>query len=68
MQALFETYSKNGIIEIPKEYNKFIDKKLKVIIMTEEEDKKETDYIDFLLSNPIKIDDFEPLARESIYE
>jgi hypothetical protein len=38
MQAIeFETYIKDGIIEIPEQYSKLNDKKIKVIIMSEED-------------------------------
>jgi hypothetical protein len=40
MKAIeFEAVSKNGIIEIPKQYTDFIDSKLKIVLMKEDLDK-----------------------------
>jgi hypothetical protein len=68
MEAIeFKTKIKNGIIQIPKKYKQKIGNTVKVIIMTEKK-AKQTDIIDKLLKNPIKIKDFSPFLREEIYE
>jgi len=68
MEAIeFKTKIKNGTIQIPKKYKQKIGNTVKVIIMTEKK-AKQTDIIDKLLKNPIKIKDFSPFLREEIHE
>lgn len=52
MQAIeFETYIKNGVIEIPERYKDFNEKKIKVIIMAEEDKPLSKDKIDRYLES-----------------
>ncbi len=68
MRAIeFETYVKDGLIKIPEEYDRLNNKKIKVIFLSEEENSSE-DFIDFLLYNLIKMDDFTSLERYAIYD
>ena len=58
---------KNGIIQIPRKYKEKIGSTVKVIIIGE---KKEinSDIIDELLENPLKLEGFSPFSREDIYD
>jgi hypothetical protein len=73
MQAIeFRTKIRNGRIEIPIEYWQRLEEQggentVRVIIVTSERQPSD-DYIDQLLANPIKINDFAPLARDELYE
>jgi len=68
MEAIeFKSKIKNGIIQIPEKYKQKIGNTVKVIIITEKK-AKQSDIIDKLLANPIKLKDFLPFSREEIYE
>ena len=68
MEAIeFKSKIKNGIIQIPKKYKQKIGNTVKVIVITEKK-AKQSDIIDNLLANPIKLKDFSPFLREEIYE
>ena len=68
MEAIeFKTKIKNGTIRIPDKYKQKNGNTVKVIIISEKS-HKESDMIDELLSNPIKINDFSPLSRDEIYD
>ncbi len=63
----FRTKVKDGAIQIPLRHRKKLQEHVKVIIMTDEA-PAESDYIETLFENPIKLKDFRPLARNEIYE
>lgn len=68
MQAVeFQARIKNGIIEIPTQYKDKLKEIVRVIILTEENEVS-TNFIDQLLTSPLKINDFKPLFRTEIYE
>lgn len=69
MEAIeFRTKIKeNGIIQIPKKYKEKIGNTVKVIIIAEEREIN-SDIIDELLENPVKLECFSPFSREDIYE
>jgi hypothetical protein len=68
MEAIeFKTKIKNGVIHVPERYRKKNGEKVKVILISEKS-SKQTDIIDGLLSNPIKIQNFLPLGREEIHD
>ncbi len=63
----FKTKIKDGNIRIPKKFNKKIRSTVKVILITEQDTRK-NDIIDKLLANPVQMENFTPLARNEIYE
>lgn len=63
----FQTKVENGHIEIPMEFKDRLAGCVRVIVLAEEQPVK-TDLLDRLLANPIKLENFEPLTREEIYE
>jgi hypothetical protein len=63
----FQTKVENGHIEIPMEFQERLIGCVRVIVLAEEQPAK-TNLLDQLLANPIKLDHFEPLTREEIYE
>jgi hypothetical protein len=68
MEAIeFNTKIKNGTIRIPKKYKQRTGANVKVIIISEQ-DNRQADIIDKLLANPIKSNDFSPFLRKEIYE
>lgn len=52
---------------MPAQYLDQVKGRARVIILTEEVDE-ETDMVEYLLEHPYQIKDFEPLARDDIYE
>jgi hypothetical protein len=63
----FQTRVINGSIEIPEGLKDKLVGLVRVIILTEEKPAK-AEMIDRLLANPIRLESFEPLTREEIYE
>ena len=63
----FQATVKNGSIEIPEEYKTRFKERVRVILLSEEENTA-TNFIDYLLQHPISIAGFTPLTREEIYE
>lgn len=62
----FQAKIKNGIIEIPEIYRERFREQVRVILLAEEM-PAESDMIEHLLSNPLKIEGFKLLTREEIY-
>ena len=56
----FKTLVKDGIIKIPKKYKNRVSQNVKVVIYTEPAEKKQ-DFIEELLSNPLKAEHFKPI-------
>ena len=68
MEAIeFKTKIRNGFIRIPHKYREKTGGYVKVIVLSEQKDQK-ADFIDDLLSNPVRSKDFSPMTREEIYE
>ncbi len=63
----FSAKVSNGNIEIPEEFRDKLTGSVRVIILTQDKRTK-ADMIDRLLENPIRLEGFEPLTREEIYE
>jgi len=66
----FESFVKNNLLKIPSQYKDFYSKKVKVILMIEENTfpKHKENFILSLMSKPIKSLNFTPLERDEIYE
>jgi hypothetical protein len=69
LQAVeFQAFVTNGMIEIPREYRKRLNQRVRVIVLTEEDHSAQlTTLIDELLLNPIKIEGFTPLTRDEAH-
>ena len=68
MEAIeFKTKIKNGIIRIPDKFKQKNGNTVKVILISEKS-PEQSNLIDDLLSNPVKINDFSPLSRDEIYD
>ncbi len=64
----FRATVKNGKIEIPSEYRGRIKNRVRVIVMPEGETPERHNLIDELLAKPVKVQDFQPLKRDDLYE
>ncbi|MGB5596128.1 MAG: hypothetical protein WBM32_24465 [Crocosphaera sp.] len=66
----FNTNIKEGQITIPLDYLKEIEnnQNLRVIILTEDIPNNNRDEIEYLINNPLKVEQVKPLTREEIYE
>lgn len=62
----FQTHVKDGIIQIPPQYQEQLQNSVRVIILVEPPSPTHT-FIDQLLANPLHIPDFQPLSRDEIY-
>ena len=68
MEAVeFQARIKDGKIEIPSQYRDKLKDKVRVIVLTEQ-NETDTNLIDQLLASPLKIKEFKPLSRAEIYE
>jgi hypothetical protein len=63
----FQTYVHHGMIELPKEYINHVTGRIRVIILTNEENN-DTDMIEFFMEHPFDMADFTPLTRDMIYD
>ena len=63
----FKTRIKNGVIEIPKKYQGKFKDSVRVIIVTESPKTKAINYLDELMSHPLKVKGFRPLTREEAH-
>ena len=63
----FQAMVKEGRIEIPSQYLKKIRNRVRVILLVEETPKATTNFIDQLLTHPMRVKGFQPLSREEIY-
>jgi len=63
----FWTKIKDGMIKIPREHRNKIKENVRVIIFTDE-NRVESDFIEKLMKNPIKLRGFTPLSRDEIYD
>ena len=64
----FQTHIKNGIIEIPEEYQNQMGEEVRVIVFVDEKVTPSKDKVNQLLESPLKVKDFKPLKRDEIYE
>lgn len=74
----FHTKIKNGVIEVPKDdwerlRREIGDEQVRVILLTSERSgtsgaEMERDFIEQLLTNPLRIPDFTPLNRDETHE
>ena len=63
----FQTTIKNGVIEIPAEYQRNLNRSVRVILLAEDVPQATKGFIDQLLARPVRIKNFHPLTREEIY-
>ena len=63
----FKTRIKNGKIRIPEKFKKKIHSTVKVILISDQDIKRD-DIIDKLLANPMEVENFNPFLRNEIYE
>jgi hypothetical protein len=63
----FQAQINNGTIEIPEAYRSRFKKRVRVILLAEEESPTVT-LIDQLLQHPVKVPGFTPLTREEMHE
>lgn len=63
----FQTYIDHGTIELPEEYQDRVKGRVRVIIVSDDEND-EIDMIDYLLEHPYRIDTFTPLIRDELYK
>ncbi len=64
----FQTNIKNGFIEVPELYRKFLQNNVKVIILAEDKPETCSDIIEELLNSPVRLAEFTPFKRDEIYE
>ena len=68
MEAIeFKAKIRDGLIRIPDKYRNKTGGYVKVIVLSEQKASK-ADFIDDLLSDPVRSQDFSPMTREEIYE
>jgi hypothetical protein len=63
----FQAKIKDGTIEIPEVYRHRFKKRVRVILLAEEESTT-VNLIDQLLQHPLKVAGFKPFARDEMYE
>lgn len=70
MQAVeFETVVKDGHIAVPKEYQELDGRKVRVLVLLEEEREVEKDsFIERFVKHSLKVDSFTPMSRSDIHE
>lgn len=64
----FRAKVKNGVIEIPPEYQGKIKNQVRVILVPEAKKTRRQNLIDRLLKHPIRAKEFHPLSRDEIYD
>ena len=63
----FKTKIKNGVIEVPKKYQKKFKDNVRVILVAESSKAKAVNYLDDLMAHPLKVKGFQPLTREETH-
>jgi hypothetical protein len=63
----FQTSVEDGCITIPQEYREKVKGKVRVILLAQGK-ADQFDIIDYLMANPLSVDDFRPLSREESHE
>lgn len=67
----FQTTVKNGVIEIPDQYQQEVEamEVVEVFVKKAEKQKKKiSGFLKELIENPIEIKNFKPLTRDEIYD
>ena len=65
----FQTTIENGIIKIPEQYQQQLRQpNLVKVILEQETSEQPENYLQYLLRNPLNIQDLTPIKREEIYE
>jgi hypothetical protein len=66
----FETSIEKGTVEIPVTYQKQLEKyqTVRVIILTKDVNDNQKDELEYLMDNPLKVNEVKPLTREEVYE
>ena len=62
----FQTSIEEGVIQIPLQYRDKLKQVVRVIILSNAQEKT-VNLIDQLLESPLKVEGFQPLSREEIY-
>ena len=62
----FQTRIEEGMIQIPLQYRDKLKQVVRVIILSNVQEKT-VNLIDQLLESPLKVEGFQPLSREEIY-
>jgi len=62
----FQTRIEEGVIQIPLQYRDKLKQVVRVIILSNVQEKT-VNLIDQLLESPLKVEGFQPLSREEIY-
>lgn len=63
----FSAKIKNGIIEVPKKYQRKFKDNVRVILVAESTKTKAEKYLDELMAHPLKLKGFRPLTREEAH-
>jgi hypothetical protein len=63
----FKSKIKNGVIVVPKKYQGKLPDNVRVILKSETSRGKSKNYLDTLISQPVKVKKFTPMTREQIY-
>ena len=67
----FQAIVKNGVIEIPEQYQQEVEamEVVEVVVKKAEKQKKKiSGFFKELTENPIEVKDFKPLTRDEIYD
>ena len=64
----FRTRIKNGIIEVPKKYQRKFKDNVRVILLAESTKTQAEKYLDELMAHPLKVKGFRPLTREEAHD
>lgn len=67
----FQATVKNGVIEIPDQYQQELEamEVVEVVVKKAEKQKKKiSGFLKELIENPIEVKDFKPLIRDEIYD
>jgi len=64
----FRAKIKDGVIQIPARFKgKVADDAVRVILVPTGESSSQSDFIDKLMTRPLKVNNFKPLRRDEIY-
>jgi len=64
----FKTKIKNGVIQVPKKYQRKLNDNVRVTLKIENRKSKSKNYLDKLIAHPVKVKNFHPIIREKIYD
>ncbi|NBC18059.1 MAG: hypothetical protein GVY18_12180 [Bacteroidetes bacterium] len=69
MEAIeFRAAIRGGVIEIPEEYRERLTGRVRVLVLSDDEDDASEDLIGRLLDAPRHIEHFTPMRRDDLYE